>query len=155
MPYYTATVCENGHTINNSEVTTDTYCGLCGAKCISQCPECGTSINGKEHLNGRIIASKYKPPLYCYKCGTPFPWTSKSIEVIQEILADDEELDNIIAQKLSESLKDIIVETPRTNLAINRLKKVMQVAGKFTADALKQFIIDFACEVVKKQFNLI
>ena len=53
-----------------------------------------------------------------------------------------------------ETLPDVISETPKTKLAVIRLKKVLSVVSSFTADGLRQFAIEFGCELVKKQLGL-
>lgn len=55
---------------------------------------------------------------------------------------------------LVESLPDIVTETPATDLAIVRVKKCLATAGKFTADAVRQFVIDFGCELAIKSLGL-
>ena len=63
-------------------------------------------------------------------------------------------LDRDLQEKLIASLPDIVTETPKTNLAIVRFKRVLAPAGKFTADSLRQFAIDFGCELAKNQLGL-
>lgn len=55
---------------------------------------------------------------------------------------------------LIDLLPDAMAETPRTNLAAARIKKAMSTAGSFLADGLRQFAIDFGCELLKKQLEL-
>ena len=50
--------------------------------------------------------------------------------------------------------ENIMVETPKTTLAATRIKKALLTAGHFTADALRQFVIDFGCELAIKSINL-
>lgn len=53
-----------------------------------------------------------------------------------------------------ESLPDIISETPKTQIAVVRFKKALAKVGSFTADGLRQFVIDFGCELAKQQLGL-
>lgn len=59
-----------------------------------------------------------------------------------------------LKNSLVESLPNIVVETPATSLAAIRIKKFLASAGKFTADAVRQFVIDFGCELAKKSLDL-
>ena len=49
-----------------------------------------------------------------------------------------------------ESLPDITAETPATNLAVLRYGKVLRSVGKLTADSIRQFVIEFGCELAKQ-----
>jgi len=47
-------------------------------------------------------------------------------------------------------LDDLIVETPRTQLAAVRFKNLAAKAGRETAGALRSIIVDIASEAAKK-----
>ena len=148
MGYYLdATICQNGHTVSNNKVVSDKYCSICGAKTISTCPHCGNPIRGKYKVPNVVSFEDYSPPKYCYNCGNPFPWTERALETTKLMIAEDKELSDIDKGNLSTSLPDIIIETPNTPLAATRINRAFKVAGKFTADALRQFVIDFGCEL--------
>ena len=70
------------------------------------------------------------------------------------LIAEEEGFSEQQKASLVEVLPDVIVETPKTNLAVVRLKKGLASAGKFTADAIRQFAIDFGCEFAKKSLGL-
>lgn len=158
MGYYqTGQVCLNGHAITSdvSSGLKQSFCSNCGAATITKCPHCNSSIHGSYCEPGVVtIGRKYKPAAYCYNCGKPYPWTEKAIENTVLLIQEDEELSNILKESLTSSLPDVLVETPGTNLAVVRMKKAFATAGKFTADALRQFAIDFGCELVKKSLDL-
>lgn len=97
---------------------------------------------------------EYTRAAYCRNCGKPYPWTKAAIEAATELIEEEEELDDIQRNKLLSSLPDIISETPKTQVAITRFKKALLAAGKFTVDGLRQFAIDFGCELAKKQLGL-
>ncbi len=155
MPAYdNATICINGHEISSRHKILNVFCDKCGAKTVTNCNHCGADIRGKENIPGVVNLIPYSPPSYCYHCGNPFPWTASALEVAKELIADDDMLDNDMKEKLSNSLPDVITETPKTNLAATRMKKAISVAGKFTAEGLRQFVIDFGCELIKSQLGI-
>lgn len=82
--------------------------------------------------------------------GSPYPWTSAALQNAKAIIEEDSELNDELKFSMSDSLPDILAETPGTNLAVVRLKKVFRQAGKLTCDALRQFVIDFGCELAKR-----
>lgn len=157
MPYDVALICENGHEINSyfheyPEHNSD-FCPDCGARTIHKCPNCGRSIKG--HNNGMYgYVCTYKVPAFCEYCGTPFPWTKSAIDNTSLLIREEEELSDILKDSLVESLPDIMSETPKTSLAVVRIKRGLSCAGKFTADAIRQFVIDFGCEFAKKLLGL-
>lgn len=157
--FLTAQVCMNGHLITsavefNPELKQD-YCSKCGAKTITKCLHCGAPIHGELYDDDVIIIA---PPTtadsYCTNCGKPYPWTKSALESTALLIQEEEELSEQLKTSLVESLPDIITETPKTNLAVVRVKKCLASAGKFTADAVRQFAIDFGCEFVKKSLGL-
>ena len=160
MTYFlTAQICLNGHMITSStelspELKQD-YCSKCGAKTITKCPCCNAPIRGKLHDDEAIIIAPHpRVDSYCTNCGKPYPWTKTALESTALLIQEEEELSEQLKASLVESLPDVITETPRTNLAFVRVKKCLANAGKFTADAVRQFAIDFGCELVKKSLGL-
>lgn len=156
--YLTAQVCLNGHIVtssveHNPELTQD-YCSKCGAKTITNCPNCNAPIRGELYDDEiAIIGFTHTLDSYCVKCGTPYPWTISALESAALMIREDNELPEIERKNLEESLPDIISETPKTKLASIRIKKALLTAGEFTADALRQFVIDFGCELAKKSLG--
>lgn len=153
--YHGASICENGHVVSKYDSNSQSYCSKCGAKIISSCPHCSQPIRGLFVSDIPIFGNRpYTRPDYCYSCGKPYPWTELAIQNTALLIQEEEELSEQLKKSLVESLPDIIVETPATGLATVRIKKCLASAGKFTADALRQFVIDFGCEFAKKSLGL-
>lgn len=157
--YYTAQVCLNGHVINDSAnvypENTEKFCGSCGKPTIMNCPTCNIKIRGFYYVEGVLsLRSMTTAPAFCYNCGTPYPWTELALQAANEIIFEDENLTQTEKEKLNESLPDIISETPKTQLASTRIKKDLATTGKFTAEAIRQFVIDFGCDLAKKSVGL-
>lgn len=156
--YHTAQVCINGHLItdsfDNHPEFRKNYCPECGAETITKCPSCGAEIHGDYDCGIVVIGGTPSVESYCYNCGEPYPWTKSAIENATLLIQEEEELSEQLKASVVESLPDIITETPKTNLAVVRLKKCFASAGKFTADAIRQFVIDFGCEFAKKSLGL-
>ena len=158
MSYDVALICENGHAINSNfykfpERNSD-YCSRCGACAIHKCPNCGKDIKGSFVDDEIFFISRYKVPSFCEFCGNPFPWTKSAIENAALLICEEESVSESSKNSLVESLPDVISETPGTSVAVIRLKKFLTSAGKFTADGIRQFVIDFGCELAKKSLNL-
>jgi len=157
MGYKIAAICKNGHDISSyldSIVPDEKFCSTCGSEVITTCQECNTPIRGK-HVEPHIIdCTPYHVPAYCYACGAPFPWTQAALDAAKEVILEEDAMDEGQREKLIASIPDILTETPKTQVATVRFKKALATAGKFTAEALRQFVIDFGCELAKKQMGL-
>ena len=70
------------------------------------------------------------------------------------LIDEEDELSNDEKEKLKQTLPDILSETPRTALAVNRIKKACMKAGGFLKEGLMQFVATFACELAKQQLGL-
>lgn len=148
-------ICTGGHVVvDSSPLRGSEFCESCGSKMLSTCPSCGSTIYEFDFGGVCFLGvPDYTRPSYCKHCGKPYPWTSAALEATALILQEDAKLSESDRQNLEESLPALISETPKTQLATIRAKKVLISASKFTSDALRQFIIDFGCELVKSSLG--
>ena len=77
--YDTMQVCKKlGHKITDYYDTLPNHrqdhCHKCGSMTITSCEFCKTKIKGHYHVSGVIGGSRPNVPLYCHKCGKPYPW---------------------------------------------------------------------------------
>lgn len=157
--YLTAQVCLNGHIITSA--TEDepenmcVRCPDCGEKTITACPSCNTPLRGKHHDEKVVICGP--PPTkdaQCPNCGKPLPWTERTIQKTALIIQEDEMLPKQLKTLFIQSLPDIIVETPGTNLAIVRMKKCLPAASELTVEAIHRFVLKSGCKPVKESLGL-
>lgn len=154
MSYYPAFICENGHVVKSlSDSCSDKFCSICGARVIHKCPNCNAVIRGHSRETYGFL-TEYTAPSYCIDCGKPYPWIVNAIEATALMLKEEPGLTFDECQKLIDILPDVITETPKTQLAAIRIRKTIATAGKFVAEGLRKFVIDFGCEVLKKQLEL-
>jgi hypothetical protein len=156
LEFDVAQICTNGHLITASSKEEPelmrNFCKRCGSQTITTCQHCNSEITGYETEYGALLG--YDVPHYCPDCGKPYPWTEKSINTITLLIKEEANFSTEEAANLTNSLPDIVTETPATQLAVLRFKKAVCSAGKFTADSLRQFTIDFGCELAKKSLGL-
>ncbi len=153
--YDKAQICANGHYIATTAkgFVSDKYCSICGAAIHDKCLNCGAPFRGMETINGgRCLPMK--PNAFCYNCGKPYPWTKAAIETVSELIKMEQGIDEDEKEKAISELPDVINESPRTTLAVARLQILTSKCGKFVADGIRQFAIDFGCELAKKMFGL-
>jgi hypothetical protein len=88
---------------------------------------------------------------YCLHCGRPFPWTESKLVAARAIAEESDDLDAEDREQLDAILPDLIAktETPRTQLAIVRLKKLTKKGGSAFAEALRKTLIDVVSESVR------
>lgn len=157
--YDVAQICLNGHMINSCSKSYPTgnenFCSLCGSKTITACPHCSASIRGDYYVDNVAVIDPepMSAPAYCYNCGKPFPWTESAIKNA-EMLIRESELDEAEVENMISSIPDLIVQTPGTNLAISRAKRMLKKVGETTIEAFKQFIVDVGCELAKRKLGL-
>lgn len=152
--YYTMLVCENGHVLTDSlEISSDdsAYCSKCGAKTLTRCPSCGAKIRGDIRDSGVVMIGYTTPaPKYCPECGAPFPWTSANLEALKELAELDDELNEADTIELVDSAERAMSENPRTKVAALKIKKVLSKAGKVTATAAKDLLVEIVAESAKR-----
>ena len=156
--YHIAQICKNGHMVNDradtNQARNKNFCPDCGAETITACPECGANIHGDYDVPGLAVigAIGATTPVesFCYNCGAPYPWTKAVLLAASGLIYEEENIPDDLKERTVETLKDIISETPNTTLAATRLKKCLASVGTAAAEGLRQFAIDFGCELAKK-----
>lgn len=149
-------ICLNGHVIQSSNrISKPEFCEKCGSQMIDSCPTCHKPIKIWYVSRGVVVFGKYsyERAAYCKECGSPYPWTQAAIEAATNLIYEEADLDKVQQEKLVASLPDIITDTPKTKIAVVRFKKALLAVGKFTAEGLRQFVIDFGCELAKSQLG--
>ena len=154
MGYHdTAQICLNGHVINSQFKSfpedNKKFCDKCGAKTITSCTKCNFNIQGNHFSGGFIRIEELNTPSFCINCGSPYPWTESKLQAAKE-LAEELELTSEEKEILLNSIMDIVKETPKTEVAITRFKKIMLKMGKETSDIFRNLLIDIVSETVKK-----
>ncbi len=157
--YGIALICLNGHIVNGAmiehPVHNADYCKDCGAKTISICKVCDAEIKGALlNEDGFKVKELKEAPSYCHSCGKPYPWTETSIKALKELAEVVEQLSSEEKEQLSNSIDDIIADTPRTPLAVFILKKIKKKLPKETWSIMREIIVRVVTETVKQQLGL-
>ena len=151
--YDVAQICLNGHVINSTTQQlpqfNKKFCDRCGQATITQCRQCGNSIQGEYH-GGGIVIGKWPAPAFCIHCGASHPWTESRLNAARDLALDSEYLNDADKETLSKSLDDLVTDTPSTPAAANRFKKLMVKVGKEGAGAFRDILVDIASETAKK-----
>ena len=132
--YETAQVCLNGHAITQFATSSPEqkrdYCPQCGAKTITECPSCGTTIKGYyQQTNVLGGMTKYVVPRFCDGCGKPYPGTEATIEAAQELI-QELELSQEEKKELAGTINDLVTDGPKTQVASMRFKRLVTKAGQ-------------------------
>jgi hypothetical protein len=112
----TMQVCLNGHVINAGSRKYPQYnkdfCDECGAKTITNCPNCNAPIPGDMQDTGVAVIGGLgeTAPDYCQSCGTPFPW--KSEKETKKIVIDEEKPIELL-QRLFSNFHSIVKQLRR------------------------------------------
>ncbi len=143
-------VCENGHKVTDQvgahPERAAPFCDKCGGATTTSCAYCGNPIPGFNHDNPAL---RLGPPKNCRQCGSAFPWRqaaiANAIGVLEELGL--EEADMTTAK---EAVPELIGETPKVELAVLRLRRVLSKLGKPAYDVGIKVISDLASETIKK-----
>jgi hypothetical protein len=148
-------VCVNGHQITkyaeSQPQTRQEFCDNCGAKTIDVCPGCENHIRGARHTV--LVDIPLSVPRYCIKCGAAYPWQQASIDNLKEILRESELSKHDVAI-IETALPDVLQETPKTESASLRVKRVLGKLGKPFYEISVKVITDIASETAKKTLGL-
>lgn len=154
LHYKQAQVCINGHVvtvdISQRELLSD-FCPQCGAKTIDRCQKCGAPIHGTIYDPEIVYVNfdTFKPPLYCFHCGAPFPWTQKALDSVKELINCCSSLSDTEKLSFSSSLAGIISDTPSSPLALHRVRTYLQKISDSAQSIFKETIISLATEAAK------
>jgi hypothetical protein len=131
--YDTAQVCLNGHVVTS----------------MSQ------SFPGTHAQVLREVrrASDYRLPDLPSIDPGPLPqqtWTEQRLEAARELTNEAEHLSGEEKQQLADSFDDLTRDTPRTQVAAGRFKRLVAKAGIETGNALRVILVDVMSEAAKK-----
>jgi hypothetical protein len=147
-------VCLNGHLITdhaeNMPEQKKPFCPDCGEKTIIACPECGAPIQG--HLK-RVVSLRQSPVRNnCHACGTAYPWRQHALAAAIEIV--EMELQGNDAKDAVALIAAVSVDTPGTELAALKLKKLLAKLSKPVYDVAIKVIGDVAAATAKSHLGM-
>lgn len=91
-----------------------------------------------------------RPPQFCYNCGHPFPWIEMKIQAAKELASEIEDISKGDIEILTNSINDIVNDTPKTQIAAVRFSKVLSRVGQGTMNIFRDLLVDIASETAKK-----
>lgn len=156
--FNTAQVCTNGHTITSAiqeaPERMSKFCSTCGAPTIMACQTCSTALRGYYDANGVLVLDDYHPPRFCHECSRPFPWTEARVAALLQLTQEFEGLTDADREALRTGIDDLIRETPRTEVAAVRVKKILRKVGDGVLQAFKNLAVEVLTESAKKALGL-
>lgn len=151
--YRTAQICLNGHVITEDASNTElleNYCSQCGAPTIMQCNSCKAPIRGEYYVHGIIGMVGYVVPKYCYKCGSPYPWTQDAIDSAAAIVEEIDALESSEKEVIKSSIPNIMFESSKTELSAVRVANCIRKASAPLQEAFKHTLYGLAVEAAKR-----
>jgi hypothetical protein len=153
--YRVAQVCSNGHVATtaadaNPELR-EAFCSQCGEATLTNCPKCNAPIRGDYHVEGVFgLGGDYEPPAFCHNCGSRFPWTERKIAGAVDLVEVASELSAEEVQQFRADLTELTKDSPKTQVASIRFKKVMAKVGSSVASGVRDIVVDVLSEAAKK-----
>jgi hypothetical protein len=151
MEYDVMEVCLNGHKITgclkSQPFRHENFCNTCGAETTSKCGSCDAVIRGDRHTRGGPISRSV--PHYCINCGATYPWQTAAIENFKEIVRESD-LSSEDQEVLNKALPDIVSDTPKTESASLKVKRILEKMGKPLYEIAIKVVTDVGSETAKK-----
>jgi hypothetical protein len=148
-----AQVCTNGHLVNQRVIEErdhcQPFCDRCGTATVMACRRCRAPIRGEYHAPGIYCVNPIAVPAYCLGCGAAYPWTERRIRAAKEVADEIEHLKPQERELLKRSIDDLLVDTPRTELAVVRFKRLLAKAGEDTNIALREILVLVVSDAVR------
>lgn len=153
--YRAAKICPNGHVATtaadqNHELR-EAFCSQSGEATIIQYPKCSASIGGDDYVEGVLgFGGDYEPPTFCNNCGSRFPWAERKIAGTVELVEADANLTPDEVQQFRTDLTKLTKDSPKTQVASLRFKKVMAKVRTSVASGVRDIVVDVLSEAAKK-----
>lgn len=151
--YHTAQICLNGHVITSHSYSElrEKHCSTCGEVTTEKCEKCGTGIRGYYQVEGVFsLGDNYSPPSFCHNCGHPYPWTARKLAAACAIADELDEISKEEKISLKQAMDELTRDTPQTDVAVVRFKKIMKKVGGESYDVMKKALAGLLTEAVKK-----
>ena len=158
--YCGAAICTNGHIISlyyqnfrpgREPAEVGDFCETCAEAVLVECAGCSRPIRGGGE-GGMTFEKDYVRPSFCPGCSKPYPWHASAVAAARELLEELEEIGELDAgdrEKVSTGLDDLAAETPRTDLAVSRFRRIVAKVSDESKPILQQMVSNIACEGVK------
>jgi hypothetical protein len=101
---------------------------------------------------GILTVQSTPVPNNCDACGTAYPWRQQALAAAVE--AVQLELDEQAGAAAAALIPDIAVETPRTEIAAYKLKKLLAKLQKPAYDVAIKVVSDIASAAAKKHLGI-
>jgi hypothetical protein len=149
-----AQVCGNGHMINDATLrypaSSKAFCPKCGSATMIACPSCQKPIRGYHFVAGVLSTFKTPVPSYCEHCGAAYPWTAAGASAARELAAEVEGLSDDERSLLTSSLDDLMHDTPATEVAAFRFRKLMAKGKGEAVGAFRTVALGLMTEAAKR-----
>jgi len=157
--YDVAQICLNGHVIttmaNGASARRQKFCETCGQQTTTACAKCNATIRGYYSVPGVIsIGGEYDLPRFCYECGDPYPWTSSKLQAAHNLADELDDLSDAERNTLKKSFDELVHDSPNTEVAAVRVKKILAKAGTAGIGMFKSILVDVLSEAAKKSLGM-
>lgn len=155
--YDVAQICLNGHVINSMArshpLSNKIFCSKCGEATVTSCQHCNADIKGFYHMARVANLLPYHGPNFCDNCGAAYPWTERTVIAAKELVDEQDKLSVKEKELLKESIDDMVRNTPKTETAIMRFKKLVVKAGGEAPDLFKDLLINVVSQAIIHQIG--
>ncbi len=126
------------------------FCRECGQPTLTRCENCGAAIRGDHSIPDVVSFFAYSVPAFCHSCGHAYPWTAARLQAARDLAQEAEGLSPEEREVLTESLDDLVRDSPNTPVAASRFRRVVAKAGQAAAQGFRSILVDVVSETAKK-----
>jgi hypothetical protein len=126
------------------------FCPVCGEGTMETCAECEAPIRGRYHQPGLVAPPLIRPASYCHECGQPYPWTVERLLAAAELIDELEGLNDEERDILSRSLVELLNDSPQSELAAHRTKRLLRKAGGEAREVLRDLLVEALSETTRR-----
>jgi hypothetical protein len=144
--HWTAQICIAGHLQEGGQrvIPAEKYCDRCGAQTIHQCPACNGNIKGALRGYGDWLKG---PPLFCQKCGRPYPWTQAAMDTVSQAI-EGSDLSAAEKQEANDDLNLMLKNTPGAEGAARRTHGRFAKAGRVLRTVYIEWVVPLVAATV-------
>jgi hypothetical protein len=128
------------------------YCGPCGARVLTECPNCATPLSKIKYAAG-----EREPYAFCSGCGQPFPWATSEQKTsrMRYLLSLDPTLSDVDRNELVNAIQSLVLpNSPEAEAPKIRAIQLIKSKAPNAFRAAQPILISLVSSAIQKALGL-
>ena len=128
------------------------FCGSCGARVLTQCPNCSAPL-----LKIKYQAGEREPYAFCSGCGEPFHWATREqvVSRIRNLLDLDSSLSNSDRFELLDAIQELVQpDTPEAEAPKIKAVELIKSKAPNAFRAAQPILVSILSSAIQKALGL-